>query len=117
MSGPVLEIAGLEVALGSAAHASRVVRGIDLRIESGQILGLVGESGSGKTMTALACLGMVPPPARIRGSIKLDEFEVIGKTDTALGDLRGGRIAMIFQNPMRALNPFLTVGQQMTEII
>src|SRR5689334_17780191 len=117
MSSRVLDIAGLDVAVGNPAHANHVVRGIDLCIEGGQILGLVGESGSGKTMTALACLGMVPPPARVRGSIKVDEFEVIGKTDAALADLRGGRIAMIFQNPMRALNPFLTVGQQMTEII
>jgi peptide/nickel transport system ATP-binding protein len=117
MSGPILEIAGLGVTFPGLARSTRVLRGIDLHVEAGEILGLVGESGCGKSMTALACLGMVPRSGTVSGSIKLDGYEVVGRSDAELGALRGGKAAMIFQNPMRSLNPFFTVGQQMTEII
>ena len=117
MSGPILEISGLEVTFPGLVRNTTVLRGIDLSVEAGDVLGLVGESGCGKSMTALACLGMVPSPGTASGSIKVDDHEVVGRTDAQLGDLRGGKAAMIFQNPMRSLNPFFTVGQQMTEIV
>lgn len=117
MSTPVLEILGLEVTFNGLARSRKVLRGIDVRIDAGDILGLVGESGCGKSMTALACLGMVPLPGVVTGSISVDGYDVVGRSNAELRELRGGRAAMIFQNPMRSLNPYFTVGQQMTEII
>lgn len=117
MTGPVLEISGLEVTFPGLVRSTTVLRGIDMRINAGDVLGLVGESGCGKSMTALACLGMVPRPGVTSGSIAVDGHEVVGRSDAELGELRGGKAAMIFQNPMRSLNPFFTVGQQMIEII
>jgi peptide/nickel transport system ATP-binding protein len=80
-------------------------------------MALVGESGCGKSMLALACLGLVPKPGIVRGSVKVAGREVVGRTDRELADLRGGRAAMIFQNPASALNPFFTVGAQLGEVV
>ena len=117
MSSPVLEISGLEVTFPGLTQDTKVLRRVDMRIGAGEVLGLVGESGSGKSMTALACLGMVPPPAKTTGSIKVQGREVVGRSDRQLRALRGGEAAIIFQNPMRSLNPFFSVGWQMIEII
>lgn len=117
MTQPSLEIAGLSITFHGLARDSGVVRDVSLQLEGGGILGLVGESGSGKTLTALACLGMVPQPLTVTGSIKVGGIEVVGRSSDQLRSVRGGKIAMIFQNPMRALNPFFTIGQQMTEYI
>jgi oligopeptide/dipeptide ABC transporter ATP-binding protein len=81
------------------------------------VLGLVGESGSGKSITALACLGLVPPPGRVAGSIRLDGHEVVGAPEADNERLRGGVAAMIFQNPGKALNPFFTIGRQLIDAI
>ena len=80
-------------------------------------MGLVGESGCGKSMTAMACLGLVPPPGRVTGHITVDGFDVVGRRDSELLPVRGGLAAMIFQNPGKALNPFFTIGQQLTDVI
>jgi len=117
MSEPVLQISDLQIEFPGLVRNVQVVRGVNLTIDRGKILGLVGESGSGKSMTAMACLGLVPSPGRVRGSVKVDGFEVVGRTEKELAHLRGGSVAMIFQNPMRALNPFFTIGQQMVEIL
>ncbi|HKI73916.1 MAG TPA: ABC transporter ATP-binding protein [Pseudomonadales bacterium] len=117
MTGPILQITDLKVEFPGLVRNVRALRGVDLVLHKGQIVGLVGESGSGKSLTALACLGLVPNSGRVSGSIMLDGFEVVGRGELELGRLRGGVAAMIFQNPMRALNPFFTVGQQMVEVI
>lgn len=117
MSAPILDIRELEISFPGLTRSTRVLRGVDLCVNAGDILGLVGESGSGKSMTALASLGMVPSPGKVTGSIKVDGQEVVGRSDAELSELRGGQAAMIFQNPLRSLNPFFTVGQQMTEVI
>ena len=117
MTGAILEISGLRVMYPGLVQNTEVLRGIDLAISKGDVLGLVGESGCGKSMTAMACLGLVPPPGEVTGSVTVDGQEVVGRTDAELADLRGGTAAMIFQNPMRSLNPFFTVGRQMIEII
>ncbi|NIA70435.1 ABC transporter ATP-binding protein [Pelagibius litoralis] len=117
MSDPVLEISGLEVTFPGLVRSTTILRSIDMRIDAGDVLGLVGESGCGKSMTALACLGMVPAPGSVSGGIKVDGYEVVGRSDAELGAVRGSKAAMIFQNPMRSLNPFFSVGRQMTEII
>ncbi|MER9426849.1 ABC transporter ATP-binding protein [Mesorhizobium sp. M0317] len=117
MSSPVLQVSGVHVTFFDLLRSTSILRGIDLEVAAGEVLGLVGESGCGKSMTANACLGMVTPPGRVIGSIKVDGQEVVGRSEAELRAMRGGRVAMIFQNPSRSMNPFFTLGRQMTEII
>jgi oligopeptide/dipeptide ABC transporter ATP-binding protein len=113
----LLEISDLHVEFPSLEHTVYAVRGCDLRVVKGEVMGLVGESGSGKSMTALACLGIVPPPGRVTGSVRLDGHEVVGASEADNKRLRGRIAAMIFQNPGKALNPFFTIGRQLTDAI
>jgi peptide/nickel transport system ATP-binding protein len=109
----VLDISDLEVTFPKLGRNADVVSGVNLQLHRGEVLGLVGESGSGKSISSLACLGLVPTPAIVSGSIKLSGQEIIGRPDNELTKLRGGKIAMIFQNPMTSLNPFFTIGNQL----
>jgi len=113
----VLKISGLRVEFPGLLRNVQAVRGVDLEVASGTVMGLVGESGSGKSMTAMAALGLIPKPGVVSGSVKVDGVEVVGKSEADLAKLRGGEAAMIFQNPMKALNPFFTIGKQMTDAI
>ncbi|GMU65694.1 MAG: ABC transporter ATP-binding protein [Acidobacteriota bacterium] len=114
----MLEIRDLEIAFPAPAGEVAVVRGAALEIGRGEIVGLVGESGSGKSLTALAVLGLVPAPGRIRaGSIRFEGRELVGLSERELRPLRGGRIGLVFQEPSAALNPVLTVGTQIVEAI
>ncbi len=117
MSGPVLEIQDLRVEFPGLGRTVQAVRGCDLEVRKGEVLGLVGESGCGKSVTAMACLGLVPTPGRVQGSIVVDGQQVVGAPEEQLANLRGGKAAMIFQNPGKALNPFFTVGRQITDPI
>jgi peptide/nickel transport system ATP-binding protein len=113
---PLLEIRGLHVSF-SSTHA---VRGLSLSIDSGEVLGLVGESGSGKSATALAIPGLLGPAAQVSGEIlwRTPSGEVIDlakQPAAALRRLRGQEIALIFQEPMTALNPVMTIGRQVAE--
>jgi peptide/nickel transport system ATP-binding protein len=94
-----------------------VVRGMSLAIEPGEVLGLVGESGSGKSVTSLAVLGLLGAAARVEGSIRWQGRELLGSTDRALRAIRGREIAMVFQEPMTALNPVMPIGRQIAEAI
>jgi peptide/nickel transport system ATP-binding protein len=111
MSEPVLTISELQVAFRGAP----VVRDVSLELRAGRIQGLAGESGSGKTMTALAVLGLLPRNASVAGSIRLGSTELLGLHRRALTDIRGRRIAMVFQDPSASLHPQLTVGRQLTD--
>lgn len=113
----LLEMSDLQIKFRGADRTVEAVRGCHLQLAAGEILGLVGESGSGKSMTALACLGLVPKPGRVTGSIRLDGHEMVGTTEAAAGHIRGGVAAMIFQNPGKALNPFFTIGHQLVQTI
>jgi len=117
MTETVLNIEGLKIEFPGLARTVQAVRGVDLTLNRGELVGLVGESGSGKSMTASACLGLVPPPGIVSGSVKISGREVVGRAERELARLRGGEAAMIFQNPMKALNPFFTVGRQITDAI
>ncbi|WP_456619003.1 MULTISPECIES: ABC transporter ATP-binding protein [unclassified Bradyrhizobium] len=94
-----------------------VLRGVDLALRKGEALGLVGESGSGKSVTWLAALGLLPRHARVSGSVRLDGREILGAPAAELDQVRGGRVAMIFQDPASALNPVLTIRKQLCEAL
>jgi peptide/nickel transport system ATP-binding protein len=96
----------------------KAVDGVGFSVAPGEVLGLVGESGSGKTVTGWSILGLVDPPGRIvAGSIRLDGEELVGGPEQRLRDVRGRKIAMIFQDPMMTLNPVLRIDTQMIEAI
>ncbi|MGO1118287.1 ABC transporter ATP-binding protein [Rhodovibrionaceae bacterium A322] len=114
---PLLEIRDLAISFPVENGWVQAVEDCQLSLRRGEVLGLVGESGSGKSITASACLDLVPPPGRVSGSLKLDGHELLGRSDKELRALRGGEIAMIFQNPMAALNPYFTIGRQMSDIV
>ena len=113
----LLEVDGLTVSFPGEGREVEVVRDISFRIGPGEFVGLVGESGSGKSMTALAVLRLVPSPGRIRGKVRLEGSDLGELEERELRKVRGGRIAMVFQEPMTALNPVLTVGFQIAEAI
>ena len=117
MSDPVLEIQGLEVDFPTKDGVVHAVRGIDISLTQGEVLGVVGESGSGKSVTALATMGLLPKSADVRGSIRFQGRELLGLKEKDLAKMRGTGIAMIFQDPMTSLNPVYTVGWQITEAI
>ena len=94
------------------------VNDLSLSLGEGEVLGLLGESGSGKSLTALAIMGLLPKQsAAVTGAIRFDGFDLLDVPDATLRDLRGNRLAMIFQEPMTSLNPSFTIGDQITETI
>ncbi|MHA7971562.1 ABC transporter ATP-binding protein [Rhizobium sp. CAU 1783] len=113
MSTHLVEIRDLKVAFDGVP----VLHGIDLDVRPGEALGLVGESGCGKSVTWLAALGLLPGKAAVSGSVRVDGHELCGGPRSALEAVRGGRIAMIFQDPSSSLNPVLRIGRQITEAL
>ena len=96
----------------------RVVDGVDLEIRRGETFALLGESGCGKSMSALSLMRLLPPGGRIvGGSVRLGETELLSLPESAMRRVRGGRLAMIFQEPQTSLNPVLTVGHQISEAV
>jgi peptide/nickel transport system ATP-binding protein len=114
MQSPVLAVDGLAVDIRGAA----VLGGVSLEIAAGQALGLVGESGCGKSMTALAILGLLPRGAQVRaGSVRLQGQELLGASEAALCQVRGGSVGLIFQEPGACLDPVMRVGRQIGEAL
>jgi peptide/nickel transport system ATP-binding protein len=107
----LLTVTDLTVSFGDAP----VVDHVSLSIERGERLAIIGESGSGKTLTALSVIGLVPASATVSGSVVFDGHELLGQGDRQLSKLRGESIAMVFQNPLTALNPLMRVGKQIAE--
>ena len=110
---PLVEISNLHVAFDGVP----VLHGIDLSIERGEAVGLVGESGCGKSVTWLAALGLLPKKASISGSVLLEGTELLTASRSTLENVRGGRVAMIFQDPSSSLNPVIRVGRQIEEAV
>ncbi len=114
---PLLEVRDLWIRFGG----SEAVRDVSLRVDEGEVLGLVGESGSGKSVTSLAILGLLGPAARVTGEIRWHgapgaaAVDLLRQPPEAMRRLRGKEIAMIFQEPMTALNPVMTIGRQVAE--
>lgn len=113
----LLEVKALSVSLKTSAGYVEAVRGVSFSVGRGEVLGLVGESGSGKSITMRAVMGLLPSTARISGSARYLGEELINRPQSRLRRLRGSELAMIFQDPMTALNPVLTVGDQIVEAI
>jgi peptide/nickel transport system ATP-binding protein len=111
----LLAVEDLTVSLPGPEGALEAVRGVSFRLARGRMLGIVGESGSGKTMTALALMGLLPEAAAASGSISFDGRDLLDLPESELCRLRGDRLAMVFQEPMTALNPLQTVGDQVAE--
>ena len=107
----LLEIENLSLDIGSQP----ILKGVDLSIEAGEVLGLVGESGSGKSMTALTVMQLLPEPARTTGSVRFNGSDILAMSEERMCELRGDDIGMVFQEPMTALNPLKTIGEQVAE--
>lgn len=118
MADTVLEVDDLHVEFHTDEGIVRAVSGVSFQVRRGETLGIVGESGSGKSVTNLAIMGLIPqPPGKIpRGRAIFQGQDLIQLNRQQLSKIRGDRIAMIFQDPMTALNPFLTVEEQLTEV-
>lgn len=111
----LLEVKNLNVELLTKGGYAKALDGINLSLESGEILGIAGESGSGKTMTALTLLGLLPNHSKISGSLKFSGTELVGIDQKRMRDIRGREISMVFQDPMTSLHPMLSIGTQLTE--
>jgi peptide/nickel transport system ATP-binding protein len=116
---PLIEIEGLRVLFrGDDGRTNHAVDTVDLAVAHGATLGLVGESGCGKSVTSLAIMGLLSKQSsEVSGSIRFDGFDLLHTSDQTLRDLRGNRLAMIFQEPMTSLNPSFTIGDQIIETI
>jgi ABC-type dipeptide/oligopeptide/nickel transport system ATPase component len=111
-------VENLQTHFDTRAGLLRAVDGVSFALERGRTLAIVGESGSGKSLTGLSILRLVPRPGRIAGgSVRLDGREILNLPIGELRTIRGGRIAMIFQEPMTSLNPLLTIGRQIEEVL
>ncbi|MER9581199.1 ABC transporter ATP-binding protein [Mesorhizobium sp. M0276] len=113
----VLEVEGLEIEIALATGSLNPVRGISFQVERGEVLGIVGESGCGKSLTSLALMGLLPKAACRRAQvIRFCGVDITRLSERRMADLRGNRMAMIFQEPTTSLNPLLTIGEQLTEV-
>ncbi len=113
----LLEVTDLSVTYPTDAAPVAAVRGVNLRVDPGEVVGVVGESGSGKSATAMAIIGLLPEYAQVSGSVRLGGTELLGMPDRDLSQVRGKAIGTVFQDPMSALTPVYTVGEQIAEAI
>jgi oligopeptide transport system ATP-binding protein len=118
VTGPLLEIDDLCTYFHTDDGVVKAVDGVSLAVEPGELVGVVGESGSGKSVLGLSVLGLVPQPPAFhpRGAVRFRGESILGD-EAKLRSLRGNRMAMVFQDPMSALNPYLTVERQLTEVL
>ena len=114
----VLSVENLQTHFFTRGGVVKAVDGVDFTLDRGEVMGLVGESGSGKSVTGFSLMGLVDPPGRITGgAIRFQGEDLVGASDERMRALRGGKIAMIFQDPMMTLNPVLRIDTQMIEAI
>ena len=111
----LLEVNDLHIGLQTQRGPAEAVRGISFALERGETLGIVGESGCGKSITVQSLMGLLPSSAKVTGSIRFADQELIGLDERAMCRIRGNRIGMIFQEPMTALNPVHTIARQVGE--
>lgn len=118
MNKPLLQVENLGVCFHTDNGTVNAVNGVSFQLEAGETLGIVGESGSGKSVTNLAIMGLIPsPPGEITsGEVRFRGDDLLTMNSQQIREIRGNKIAMIFQDPMTALNPFLTIEEQLTEV-
>ena len=117
MSELVLSIRDLRITFDTPLGSLEAVRGVDLDVHAGEMMGVVGESGSGKSVTFLAAMGLLPHQAKVSGSVMLNGQEILGASNKVLRNMRGGLMSMIFQDPLSALNPVHRIGDQIVEML
>jgi peptide/nickel transport system ATP-binding protein len=117
MTDPVLSLRDFRVSFPTMNGVVQAVRGVDLDVDEGEMVGVVGESGSGKSVTFLGLMGLLPKSTRIEGSAKIRGDELVGRSSKQMRSVRGKRIAMIFQDPLSALNPVHKIGRQIVEML
>jgi peptide/nickel transport system ATP-binding protein len=118
MTAPLLAVHDLWVNVESRRGRGAILRGIDLEVRPGELVGIVGETGSGKSTTALAIMRLLPETMRIeRGTMDFDGIDLSGATEPAMQRLRGRRLAMIFQDPRSHLNPVFPIGEQLIDVV
>ena len=119
MADEILQIKNLRIEFVSEGEVTKAVNGVDLSIAQGKTLGLVGETGAGKTTTALSVLNLVPKPQGkiLSGEVLLDGINVLEQSEHEMEKVRGNLVSMIFQDPMTALNPVMSVGEQIAEVV
>lgn len=117
MTAPILEVKNLGIRFTTRDGEVRAVEDLSFSVQPGEVLGIVGESGSGKTQAALGLMGLLADNGRMTGSVRLAGTELAGLDAAALGRIRGAQLAMVFQDPMTSLNPYLTVGAQMSLVL
>lgn len=114
---PLLQVRDLQVTFPSEDGSVHAVRGVNLEVARGEVVALVGESGSGKSVTSTAVMGLLDESAQITGSVRLHGTELLGRDDAYMSKLRGTQVAMVFQDPLSALTPVYTVGNQIVEAL
>ncbi len=116
MSHPLLRLDSIEIE--TIADGNPIVRGASLEVCAGEMVALVGESGSGKTMTALAAIGLLPAGlSLVKGSVRIEDLECAGMSSSQWRSMRGSKIAMVFQEPMTALDPVCSIGELFDEVL
>ncbi len=115
---PLLEVAHLTTGFSAAAGTAVAVNDVSFTVRAGETLAIVGESGSGKSVTALSIMGLVPPPGRVLGgSVRFQNRDLLTLTESEMQTLRGAKLSLIFQEPMTALNPVFSIGDQIAETL
>lgn len=114
---PVLTVEDLRVVFSRHGRQVHAVNGLNYQLTPGRTLAIIGESGSGKSVGVRSLMGLLPPSARVTGSVKLNGRELVGLNEKAMRSVRGREIAMIFQDPAASLNPTMSIGSQITEAI
>ena len=119
MTTPLLEVTDLHLAFASREGVTRALEGVSWQLHAGEMLGIVGESGCGKSVTAMAVLRLLPAPptTHISGAIRFRGEDLLQASETRLQQIRGNEISMIFQDPMTSINPVLTIGEQIAEVL
>jgi peptide/nickel transport system ATP-binding protein len=119
MSTPILEVDDLHLTFASRDGITRAVEGVSWQVHAGEMLGIVGESGCGKSVTAMSILRLLPPPptTHASGAIRFRGEDLLQASEARMQEIRGNEISMIFQDPMTSINPVLTVGEQIAEVL
>jgi len=119
MSSPILEIDNLHLTFASRDGITRAVEGLSFQVYAGEMLGVVGESGCGKSVTAMSVLRLLPPPptTHLSGAIRFRGEDLLQASEARMQAIRGNEISMIFQDPMTSVNPVLTIGEQIAEVL